>query len=70
MRGRAGAEILSPSALTLVQEAFDAILIERNLPRDSEEADYLAYRLIRAYQGGHDTIEKLRAVLKDGGSLA
>lgn len=70
MRGRAGTEILSPGALTLLQDAFDAILVERNLPRDSEEANYLAYRLIRAYQGGHDAPEKLRAVLKGGGSQA
>ncbi|MOA65106.1 hypothetical protein D3C78_1913740 [compost metagenome] len=50
-----GQEIVTPDDFNMIEHVFRALLHERKLGRDSEEAEIIAARLIELYRSGiHD----------------
>jgi len=63
MKHRKGAHLLGPTALSLLQECFDALVSRYGLARSGADADVVATALIEAYQNGAtDKFELMRVV--------
>ncbi|MDL2410128.1 hypothetical protein PY650_31840 [Rhizobium calliandrae] len=54
---------LDSTDLDICQRAFDAILIKRNIARDTEEAEQIAAMVIELYrQGVHDENQLVKLI--------